>query len=142
MNRVQVLMPMGGLGSRFSKHGYKTPKPLITVDGVAMFLRALQSFKPLEDIVYIFVIREEHVQKYKLDKKILDLLPDAKIATIDNPTTFLKILFTTLLFFKFVKFCVCVFIIIKFYIVFKFVLHLHIKPLLNLLPLILKKNLN
>ena len=54
----QILMPMGGLGSRFAKEGYKTPKPLIEVDGKPMFMRALDSFKPLKNAAHIFVIRK------------------------------------------------------------------------------------
>lgn len=77
---------MGGLGSRFSKAGYTTPKALIEVDGKPMFMRALDSFSPIYDIQFIFVIREEHNTQYGLADEILKSLPDAKIAILDHDT--------------------------------------------------------
>lgn len=84
--QLQVLMPMGGLGSRFSKAGYPTPKLLIDVDGQPMFMRSLQSFEGKVDTHYIFVVRQEHIDKFKLDKHIREYLPDASIAVIDHDT--------------------------------------------------------
>jgi NDP-sugar pyrophosphorylase family protein len=79
-------MPMGGLGSRFAKEGYEIPKPLIEVDGKPMFMRALDSFNSVDDIQHIFVIREEHDEKYDLSNQILKQLPNAKIAVLDHDT--------------------------------------------------------
>jgi dTDP-glucose pyrophosphorylase len=85
--KLQVLMPMGGLGSRFSKAGYTTPKALIEVDGKPMFMRALDSVAHLKDeIRYIFVIRQEHDDQYGLAKKIRSHLPNARIALLDHDT--------------------------------------------------------
>lgn len=86
MASLQVLMPMGGLGSRFAKEGYTTPKPLIEVDGKPMFMRALDSFAGIHAVQHIFVIRQEHDQAYDLKNKILEQLPDAKIALLDHDT--------------------------------------------------------
>ncbi len=86
MKTLQVLMPMGGLGSRFADAGYATPKPLIEVDGKPMFLRALDSFKSVQDIQHIFVIRKEHDEKYNLASEIQTKLPGAKIAILDHDT--------------------------------------------------------
>lgn len=86
MAKLQVLMPMGGLGSRFAKAGYTTPKPLIPVDGKEMFLRSLDSFKPIDDISYIFVIRKDHDEQYDLKNSIQALLPEAKIFILDHDT--------------------------------------------------------
>lgn len=84
--KFQVLMPMGGLGSRFTKAGYTTPKALIEVDGKPMFKRALDSFQGIPDIQHIFVIRKEHVEAYDLENQILQQIPDAKIAILDHDT--------------------------------------------------------
>lgn len=84
--KLQVLMPMGGLGSRFTAAGYTTPKLLIDVDSQPMFMRSLQSFEGKVDASYIFVIRQEHIDTFKLDEKIIEHLPDAKIAVIDHDT--------------------------------------------------------
>ena len=83
---LQVLMPMGGLGSRFTKAGFTTPKPLIEVDGKPMFMRALESFRSVEDVRNIFVIRKEHDEDYDLANEIHKQLPDAKIAILDHDT--------------------------------------------------------
>jgi len=79
-------MPMGGLGSRFAKEGYLIPKPLIEVDGKPMFMRALDSFKGIENVQHIFVIRKEHEEKYGLSNQITAQLPDARIAILDHDT--------------------------------------------------------
>lgn len=83
---LQILMPMGGLGSRFAKEGYTTPKPLIEVDGKPMFMRALDSFASQKDSTYIFVIRAEHVDQYDLANQIKKHLPTAKLAILDHDT--------------------------------------------------------
>jgi len=86
MKDLQILMPMGGLGSRFAKEGYLIPKPLIEVDGKPMFMRALDSFKGIENVQHIFVIRKEHEEKYDLSNQITTQLPDARIAILDHDT--------------------------------------------------------
>jgi dTDP-glucose pyrophosphorylase len=80
-------MPMGGLGQRFRDQGYETPKPLIQVEGRAMFLKALESFEDLDvPKSYIFVIRADQNQEYNLAKKITSLLPEAKVNILDHNT--------------------------------------------------------
>ncbi|MDR1657153.1 MAG: hypothetical protein LBT47_06300 [Deltaproteobacteria bacterium] len=48
-----VLLPMAGLGMRFAKEGYSTPKPLIEVDGQPMFLRALNDLPQADRTVFV-----------------------------------------------------------------------------------------
>lgn len=79
-------MPMGGLGSRFTKEGYTTPKPLIEVDGKPMFMRALDSFSGVKNIQHIFVIRKEHDERYDLANEIRRQIPRAKISILDHDT--------------------------------------------------------
>jgi len=86
MAALQVLMPMGGLGSRFAKEGYMTAKPLIEVDGKPMFMRALDSFASIPDVQHIFVIRKEHDEAYDLANQIKQHLPDAKLVILDHDT--------------------------------------------------------
>src|SRR5438045_3523220 len=84
---LQILMPMGGLGSRFSKAGFVTPKPLIPVDGVPMFRKAIASFEGIEaPKTFTFVIRQEHVDQYKLDELIKDALSEAVVVVIPELT--------------------------------------------------------
>jgi len=47
-----------------------------------MFQRASSSFDFLNGkykLSYIFIILDEHIEKYNLDKKIKEIYPDAKI---------------------------------------------------------------
>lgn len=78
---------MGGLGSRFSNAGYTTPKPLIPVDGMPMFKKALSSIEDIHtDIDYHFVIRKEHADKLHLDTLITTTLPSANVVIIPEMT--------------------------------------------------------
>ena len=64
---IQVLLPMGGLGTRFSNAGYEIPKPLIEVDGVPMYRKAMSSFDSLnKQIEFFAVVRQEHEDLYGL----------------------------------------------------------------------------
>lgn len=67
---MNVLLPIAGLGSRFPNS--QTPKPLIQVNDKPMVLAAIESIGL--DGNYIFIIREEHDQKYNLEKKLKDIL--------------------------------------------------------------------
>jgi len=88
MNKtLQILIPMGGLGQRFRDAGYNTPKPLIDVNGVPMFKKALAAYDSYtDDKTYIFVIRKDTDDEYGIAKQILDILPNAKIKILDHNT--------------------------------------------------------
>ena len=87
MRPLTILMPMAGLGSRFAKAGFTTPKPLIEVDGQPMFLKALSSIEAIDaPKQYHFVIRQEHVDTQLLDELIRDALPEAKITVLPEMT--------------------------------------------------------
>lgn len=76
-------MPIGGIGSRFSKAGISTPKPLIDVLGKPMFLRAIESVEALGfESTYIFVIRPDQDAEYALGETIRRFLPGSKIVVL------------------------------------------------------------
>jgi len=52
-----VLVPMAGLGSRFTKEGYQTPKPLIEVSGKPMIVQATADLPCAEQ--HVFVVRQD-----------------------------------------------------------------------------------
>ncbi len=54
---TQVLIPMVGAGIRFKKEGYKEPKPLVPVAGIAMVKRSLASYSSQSR--WVCVMREE-----------------------------------------------------------------------------------
>lgn len=87
MKPLQILMPMGGLGQRFRDAGINTPKPLIEVNGTPMFQRALASYDSYPgEKEYIFVIRKDTDDEYKLANQLLALIPAAKIQVLDHNT--------------------------------------------------------
>lgn len=59
---MQILIPMAGEGSRFSKEGYQFPKPLIDVAGKPMIQRVVENLD--FDATYIFLVRSEHLVKF------------------------------------------------------------------------------
>ena len=59
---INILIPMAGLGSRFSEAGYDKPKPFIDVAGKPMIFRVLENLK-YSDANYILIAREEHLKQ-------------------------------------------------------------------------------
>lgn len=77
------LIPMAGLGTRFSNAGYKLSKPLIEVSGVPMIIKVIRDLPKADK--WIFVVREEHLD-CGVDKIIQKELPDAIFLVDHNPT--------------------------------------------------------
>ena len=51
---MNIVVPMAGAGSRFTKAGYKNPKPLIDVAGKAMIERVVDNIGlPLANHIFI-----------------------------------------------------------------------------------------
>ncbi|NEK87257.1 NTP transferase domain-containing protein [Blastococcus saxobsidens] len=87
MATLQVLMPMGGLGTRFRKVGITTPKPLIEVDGGPMFQRALRSFAPWAgDKTVTVVVRADDDAEHGLTPQVLAAEPGARIVQLQQNT--------------------------------------------------------
>jgi len=85
MRRLHIVLPMAGRGSRFANAGFTTPKPLIEVEGQAMFLKALSSFDNIEaPKAYTIIIRKEHDEKYNLQQQLKERLPEANIVMTDE----------------------------------------------------------
>ncbi len=56
---MNIIIPIGGVGERFSKEGYIYPKPLINVLGKPMLFWVIDSLKTSTDDVITIVYREE-----------------------------------------------------------------------------------
>ena len=87
MRPLHIIMPMAGEGSRFLKEGWTTPKPLIKLHDKELFLRAIGSVK-VEDapMKYSFIVRQEHIDKYAIDKGIKAFLPEANVFSVLKTT--------------------------------------------------------
>lgn len=85
--RLHILMPMGGLGARFASQGFHVPKPLIPVDGIPMFRKALSSFDGLSLAPAVTtIIRRELDETFALAARIKQAAPGAAVAVIERLT--------------------------------------------------------
>lgn len=85
MEKIHLIMPMGGGGTRFGNHGFELPKPLIDLQGKPFFYWATESiakYVEVEDI--IFVVLREHIEKFSIDEKIKEYYPKARIQVIEH----------------------------------------------------------
>lgn len=71
-----MVMPMAGDGKRMASIS-DTPKPLIEINGYPMFYWAAKNI-PADKKV--FIVRLDHIEKYSIDKTILNLFPEAIIS--------------------------------------------------------------
>ena len=87
MRPLHIIMPMAGEGTRFSKAGWTTPKPLIELRGVPLFRRAIDSVA-IEgvEMKYSFIVRQEHIDKQHIDKLIKEIQPDANVFSVLKTT--------------------------------------------------------
>lgn len=80
-------MPMAGEGSRFLNEGWQTPKPLIKLNNIELFRHAISSVAIAGvTMKYSFIVRQEHIDKYGIDKQIKKLLPEANIFAVLKTT--------------------------------------------------------
>lgn len=80
---IHLVMPMGGSGSRFTKEGFETPKPMLEIQGMPFFywsVRSLQKFIPLRSLT--FVVLREHVECFGIDAAIHRLFPGSAIRVL------------------------------------------------------------
>jgi HAD superfamily hydrolase (TIGR01509 family) len=83
-DKMNILIPMAGLGSRFEKAGYTFPKPLIDVNGEPMIKKVVDSLQT--NGKYIYVVNTQHYEKYNL-KHFLNLItPNCRIVQVDKLT--------------------------------------------------------
>lgn len=83
-NKLNVLIPMAGAGSRFEKAGYTFPKPLIDVKGNPMIQVVTENLNI--DANFIFVVQKEHREKYNMDALLKLIVPDCKIVETNGLT--------------------------------------------------------
>jgi dTDP-glucose pyrophosphorylase len=78
-----VVIPMAGLGSRFSNAGYELPKPLIDVNGIPMIEKVVNNLGI--DAKFIFIVQREH-EKFEITKKLKSLNQNCEIVYVDKVT--------------------------------------------------------
>ena len=82
--KLNVLIPMAGMGSRFIEKGYHLPKPLIKIFGKPMIQLVVESLDL--EANYIFIVQKEHRVKYHLDDVLDGIAPGCKVVEVDGLT--------------------------------------------------------
>ena len=82
--KMNIIIPMAGHGSRFLQAGYTFPKPLIEVHGKPMIQVVIDNLKV--DAHFIFIVQKEHREKYNLDSMLSLLAPGCNIVDVDKVT--------------------------------------------------------
>ena len=82
--KLNVLIPMAGAGSRFEQAGYTFPKPLIDVKNKPMIQIVTENLNI--DANYIYLVQKKHREKYNLDTLLNLLTPGCKIVEVDGIT--------------------------------------------------------
>ena len=82
--KLNVLIPMAGAGSRFAAAGYTFPKPLIQVHDKPMIQLVTENLGL--DANFIYVVQKDHREKYNLDTMLNLISPGCKIIEVDGMT--------------------------------------------------------
>ena len=83
-NKLNVLIPMAGRGSRFQERGYVFPKPLIEIKGKPMIQVVLENLNI--DANYIFIVQKEHNENFNINQMLKIQKPNSIIYELDEIT--------------------------------------------------------
>ena len=83
-DKMNVLIPMAGAGSRFEQAGYTFPKPLIDVNGKPMIQRVVENLNI--DARHIFIVQKSHYEKYSLQHTLNLISPNCEIVQVEGMT--------------------------------------------------------
>lgn len=83
---INIVIPMAGAGSRFSKAGYKDPKPLIKIVDVPMIQLVVANLTPSKEHRFIFICQQSHIDIYGLVEKLHRFAPNSEVIGLDGLT--------------------------------------------------------
>jgi len=83
-DKLNIVIPMAGAGSRFADVGYTFPKPLIEVKGKPMIQVVVESLNIEANFIYI--VQKSHREKYNLDALLNLITPNCKIVETEGVT--------------------------------------------------------
>lgn len=86
MSGVSLIVPMAGEGTRFSNIGIKTPKPLISLGGVALFELVLWNLRSTMLSKIVLITRQEHNLKSREIDLSLKLGTQVEIIEVSETT--------------------------------------------------------
>lgn len=83
---INIVVPMAGLGSRFSQAGYQVPKPFIPILGIPMIKLVVANLRPSMPHRFIFICQRKHVEAYGIEEKLTQWAPGAVLIQLDGLT--------------------------------------------------------
>lgn len=83
-NKLNIVLPCSGMGSRFSIMGYELIKPLINIFNKPMIQVVVENLNV--DANYIFIVQAAHYKQYNLGYLLNLLVPGCKIVQVDGLT--------------------------------------------------------
>jgi len=83
---INIVMPMGGEGKRFAERGYTFPKPLVEIAGKPMVEIVVHNLTPSEPHKFIFICRQDHLQKFALGEVLNLIAPENRVVAMRSPT--------------------------------------------------------
>lgn len=84
---LNIVIPMAGMGSRFSVMGYLDPKPLIPIHGKPMIQLVIENLTPKRPHQFVFVCQKQHLIDYKLSDRLNEWAPHCKVIALDTVTS-------------------------------------------------------
>ena len=82
---INIVIPMAGLGTRFSEAGYVKPKPFVDVNGKPMIVRVMENLN-CPGARFILIARKEHIQSERKLAREIEMEYNAKFITLDKLT--------------------------------------------------------
>jgi NDP-sugar pyrophosphorylase family protein len=83
---LNIVVPMAGLGSRFTAAGYDQPKPFIPVHGKPMVEVVIDNLAPAIPHRWIFICRTEHNAEFGFESFLWKKLTNFELICIDTVT--------------------------------------------------------
>jgi dTDP-glucose pyrophosphorylase len=83
---LNIVIPMAGHGSRFSKAGYILPKPLIPVHDQSMIQLVINNLRPKCVHRFIFICQQKHLDEFDLREKLNKFAPGCEVLAVDQVT--------------------------------------------------------
>ena len=83
--KTKLILPMAGMGTRFSNKGYKVAKPFIEVSGKPMISKAIECL-PQTDSQYLGCLKD-HIEKYNLKNDFESFFNGVNIVPIEKVTS-------------------------------------------------------
>ena len=83
---MNVMIPLGGIGSRFQKEGYKYPKPFVRVLGKEMILWVVDSLKLRKEDSLVVVYNPAFLDMRELMEMVVQHVPGTILVELPGPT--------------------------------------------------------